>query len=317
MERRRLGRTGIEVSALSLGTMNFGSAWHGARPVGERAASSMLDAAIDAGVNLVDTADVYGLGASEEMLGRLLRRRRAKVLLATKVCGAMRPGDPSSGGLSARRIAEALDASLRRLKTDHVDLYMAHAPDPAVPIDETLEAFGRAVAAGKARVIGCSNFSPEQLKKALTSAGGSRPRLEFNQVQFSLAARFIEADLAPVCRREGVSVLAWSPLGGGFLTGKYAGPRRPAGRRRDPRGAFPELPEARLAGLVEVLGKVARAEGVSSAQAALGWVVAQPWVASAVVGASGPAQLAEDLAARPPEPARVSILSRASALCLG
>ncbi|MFA6317702.1 MAG: aldo/keto reductase [Elusimicrobiota bacterium] len=308
MLKRPLGRSGLRTSILGLGTMNFGSEWCGRRFVDETTASSIIDAAIEAGVDLIDTADVYGLGASESMLGRLLVRRRNRVLLATKVCGEMRPGDPSSGGLSAKHIRDALDASLARLCTDHVDLYMAHAPDPGVPIEETLEAFGRAKKAGKARVVGCSNFSAAQWKEALALADGSLPRLEFNQVEFHLAARGVEEALAPLAAAEGVSVLAWSPLAGGGLTGRYPGDRR--------RSAALGLSASGLKGLSSVLDKAARSAGLTPGQTALGWAVSRPWVASAVFGASGQAQAGENLVARPLDSRLVSVLDKARSLCL-
>lgn len=318
MELRPLGRSPLKVSALALGTMNFGSDWHGVGAVDEKTARDLVDLALEAGVTLIDTADIYGRGASEEMLGKILRGRRSQVLLATKVLGRMDPSDPSSGGLSRRHILEGLEASLRRLKTDWVDLYMPHGWDPAVPLEESLEAFDRAVTAGKVRVLGCSNFSGWELRQALAAAArnGWSP-FQFDQVQYSAAARFIEEDLVPVCVDRRVSVLAWSPLGGGLLSGKYAAASaaRPAGRRRDPAKAFPQLPEARLEGLVALLDKVAALEGLTCAQAALGYVLAKPWVASAVVGARSPAQLRETLAARPLLPRSVALIDRAGELC--
>ncbi|MCM2303655.1 MAG: aldo/keto reductase, partial [Elusimicrobia bacterium] len=178
-----LGRSGLQVSALSLGTMNFGADWHGIGAIDDRTASSLIDLALERGVNLIDTADIYGRGAAEEMLGRLLKKRRGRVLIATKVLGQMDLADDSTGGLSARWIRKALDGSLKRLRTDHVDLYMPHGWDFGVPLEETLGALEAAVKAGKVRVLGCSNFSGEQLAAA-------RGRFAFDQVQYSLAARF-------------------------------------------------------------------------------------------------------------------------------
>lgn len=309
---KALGRTDIRVSALALGTANFGSDWHGLKPIGEQAAATLLDLAADAGVNLLDTADVYGLGASEEMLGRLLARRRRRFLLATKVGGRLRPEDPGSGGLSARHILRALEDSLRRLRTDHVDLYMAHAPCEAVPIEETLEAFGRALLAGKARVVGCANFSAAQLQAALRAAGAGRPRLEFNQVPYSLANRSLETDLATFCAGAGVSLLAYSPLARGLLTDREIVDLR----ERRTRAELVGIPEDRLPPLLKVLRRVAESGGRSPGQAALGWLLAKPWVASAVVGVSDAAQLREDLAAAPLDPGQAALLDRASALCL-
>ena len=188
-----LGRSGLKVSALSLGTMNFGADWHGIGAIDDKAASSLIDLALERGVNLIDTADIYGRGAAEEMLGRLLKGRRKKVVLATKLLGRMKLDDPSTGGLSARWIKRALDESLKRLKTDFVDLYMPHGWDHEVPLEETLEALDRAVKAGKVRVLGCSNFNGEQLTQALgTSVASKGARFEFDQIQYSLVARFHE-----------------------------------------------------------------------------------------------------------------------------
>lgn len=297
--------------------MGFGSDWHGIGAIDEPAARDMVDAAIDHGVNLIDTADIYGRGASETMLGRILGKRRSKLIIATKVLGEMRPGVSSSGGLSRRHIEEGLDGSLKRLKTDYVDLYMPHGWDHAVPLEETLEALDRAKTAGKIRVLGCSNFSGEQLQSSLALAASKRwHRFEFDQVQYSLASRFIENDLVPACSVSGVSVLAWSPLGGGLLTGKYASGTRPAGRRKDPQQAFPHLPEERLGGLMRVLEQVAKLEGVGQGQAALAWLIRKPWVASAIVGARNLAQLQPSLVVRPLSERSAAYLDKASDLCV-
>jgi aryl-alcohol dehydrogenase-like predicted oxidoreductase len=317
MELRALGRSGLKVSALGLGTMNFGADWHGIGAIDDKAASSLLDLAIERGVTLVDTADIYGRGASEEMLGRLLKgRRRGKVLLATKVLGRMDLKDPSSGGLSARWISRALDASLRRLKTDRVDLYMPHGWDPGARLAETLEALDRGVRAGKIRTLGCSNFSGAQLQESLAAAAADgRARFEFDQVQYSLVARFAEGDLVPVAERAGVSLLAWSPLAGGLLTGKYAAPG--ASGRRASAEPFPYVAPGPGAAAVAVLGRVAALEGSTPAQAALGWILGKPFVASAVVGARTAAQLGEALAAKPLSARGAALLDRASSLLTG
>jgi len=293
--------------------MNFGADWHGIGAIGDKAASSLLDLALERGVNLIDTADIYGRGASEEMLGRLLKGRRDKVLLATKVLGQMDQADPSTGGLSARWIARALDDSLRRLKTDRVDLYMPHGWDPEARLDETLEALDRAVRAGKVRVAGCSNFSGAQLDMSLkASAAGGLSRFEFDQVQYSLVARFAEGELLPVAAPAGVSLLAWSPLAGGLLTGKYAAPGA-RGRRAAPE-AFPYVAPAPGAAAVDVLRRVAALESLTPAQTALGWIMGKAFVASAVVGARTPAQLEEALGAKPLSTRGAALLDRASAL---
>ena len=294
--------------------MNFGSDWHGSGLVDEEGARGLLDVAAAAGVNLIDTADIYGYGAAETLLGKLLKGRRSDWVLATKVRAHMVEGDPASGGLSARHIAAGLDASLKRLKTDYVDLFMPHYPDPGVPLAESLEAFAKALRQGKVRALGCSNFPPGELASSLAWAGRKRPRFEFDQVQFSLAAPWAERELAPLCAGEAVSVLAWSPPGGGLLSGKYLGPVRAPGRRQDSEKAYPPLPETGLRPVLELLKRVAALEGVSMAQAALGWVLGKPWVASAVVGARTPAQLRETLAARPLSAKSQTRLDRAAAV---
>lgn len=306
MKRNALGRSGLQVSALSLGTMNFGADWHKIGAIDDKAASSLIDLALERGINLIDTADIYGRGAAEEMLGRLLKARRKKVLLATKVLGQMKVDDPSSGGLSARWIKRALEGSLKRLKTDHVDLYMPHGWDFQVPLEESLRALEAAVKAGKVRVLGCSNFSGAQLESA-------RGRFAFDQVQYSLAARFCENDLVPVALREGVGLVAWSPLAGGLLSGKYAAAGA-TGRRTDA-DAFPYVAPQRGAALVKVLQAVAALEGSTCAQAALGWIFTKPFIATATIGARTPAQLTELLDAKPLSTRAAALLDRASQLC--
>lgn len=286
--------------------MNFGADWHKVGAIDDKTASSLIDLALERGVNLIDTADIYGRGASEEMLGRLLKGRRKKVLLATKLLGQMKLDDDATGGLSARWIKKALEGSLKRLKTDHVDMYMPHGWDREVPLEESLRALESAVKAGKVRVLGCSNFSGEQL----ASAGG---RLAFDQVQYSLAARFPENDLVPVAQRDGVSLLAWSPLAGGLLSGKYASAG--AFGRRAGADAFPYVEPQRGAALVKVLQAVAALERSTCAQAALGWILGKPFIASAVLGARTPAQLTELLDSKPLSSRAAALLDRASELC--
>lgn len=307
----------MEASALALGTMNFGSDWHGTGLVDEKGARALLETAEEAGVDHLDTADIYGYGAAETLLGKLLKGRRDKWVLATKVRAHMTPGDPASGGLSARHIAEGLEASLKRLKTDYVDLYMPHYGDADVPLEESLAAFETLARQGKVRVLGCSNFAPAEWDAALSWAGPKRPRFEFNQVQLSLAAPWALADFAALCEREGVSLTAWSPLGGGLLTGKYRAAARPDGRRKDPEKAYPPLPEARLAPLLTLLEKVAALEGVTMTQAALGWLLGRRGVAGVVVGSRRPEQLREALASRRLSPKSQALLDRAAATLVG
>jgi len=314
MERRSFGRSKVEASALALGTMNFGSDWHSTGLVDEKGARALLDVAEEAGVDHIDTADIYGYGAAETLLGKLLKGRRERWVLATKVRAHMTPGDPASGGLSAKHIAAGLDASLKRLKTDYVDLYMPHYGDADVPLEESLKAFETAMRQGKVRALGCSNFAPSEWQAALDWAGKKRPRFEFNQVQASLASPRALADFAAQCERENVSLTAWSPLGGGLLTGKYRAKDRPEGRRRDPEKAFPLLVEARLEPLLTLLEKVAALEGVTMTQAALGWLLGKTAVAGIVVGSRKPEQLREALASRRLSPKSQALLDRAATL---
>lgn len=292
--------------------MNFGADWHGIGAVDDATASSLLDLAIERGATLLDTADIYGRGASEEVLGRLLRGgRRERVLLASKVLGRMVPDDPSTEGLSARWIERALEGSLKRLRTDRLDLYMPHGWAPETPIAETMEALDRAVRAGKVRAIGVSNFSGERLGAALAACGRGAARPCFDQVQYSLVCRHPERDLVPVAERAGVGLLAWSPLAGGLLSGKYAGGAG-EGRRSRP-GAFPPVPAAGGAAVVEVLRRVAELEGTTCARAAVGWILGKPFVSSVVLGARAVAQLEDLLGARPLSDRAQSLLDRASA----
>ncbi len=315
MEKRRIGGSDIEVGVIGLGTMNFGSDWHGIGRVSDQTARRLVDMALAAGVNFIDCADIYGRGAAEKVLGKILKGRRSKFVVSTKVLGRMREDDPASGGLSARHITEGLDASLKRLRTDYVDLYMPHAPDPEVPIEESLEAFAGALKAGKVRVLGCSNFQRSDWRRCLDWAkAAGAPRFEFNQIQYSLAAPYAKKELEALCRRDGVGVLSWSPLGGGFLSGKYSKNKGKSGngRRKDSIKAFPALPERRLSPVLKLLQKVSNLEGVSMTQAALGWVISKPWISSAIVGARTPAQLEETLAARPLSTKAESLLDRAA-----
>jgi aryl-alcohol dehydrogenase-like predicted oxidoreductase len=214
---RTLGHSGIEVSSVALGVMMFGR-W-GNTDVAE--CHRMLHLALDAGITLVDTADMYDDGASEEILGGALRGRRDQVVLATKVGNPM-GGDPDRSGLSRRWIEQALEDSLRRLQVDHVDLYQMHRPDPSTPIEETLEVFDRLVSSGKVRAIGTSTFSPAQLDELHTLAGDRswvRPTSE--QPPYSALARGVETEVLPTLRRWDVGAIVWAPLNGGWLTGKY------------------------------------------------------------------------------------------------
>ena len=291
MQYRQLGSSGIEVSALALGTMMFGK-WGNPD---ESACSKMVDAALDAGVTLFDTADIYDFGVSEEILGRALAGRRDSVVLATKVGNAM-SDDPLQRGLSRRWIVESCHASLRRLGTDHIDLYQMHRPDPDTPIDETLQAFDELVQSGKVRAVGTSTFSVSQLDEARSRAehlGVTVPCSE--QPPYSLLVRNIEVEVLPWCRQHDVGALAWAPLNGGWLTGKYQSAFVDEGSRaaREP-DHFDHRDasiRAQKRELVDRLRQIAEAGGITMIQLALGFVRAHPAISAALIGPRTPGQL--------------------------
>ena len=301
MEYRQLGRSGLRVSALTLGTMTFGGA--GAfKHVGStdrNGARRMVDRSLDAGVNLVDTADGYSDGLSEEILGEAIKGRRERLLVATKARFPTGDG-PNDEGLSRHHLIGACEASLRRLGIDHIDLYQTHEWDGATPLEETAEALDTLVRQGKVRYLGCSNFSGWHLMKALATADrGARQRYVCQQINYTLQAREAEYELIPAGIDQGVGVLVWSPLAGGLLSGKYRGDDdRPRHSRQDP--GWHGLPIAdwpALWRIVDELADIASAHGVSSAQVALAWLLARPGVTSLVIGARDETQLADNLAA--------------------
>ena len=301
MEYRQLGSSGLRVSALTLGTMTFGgTGW--AQAVGDtdvEGAKRQIGIALDAGVNLIDTADVYSEGRSEEIIGAALAGRRDDVLLATKVRMPM-GSDPNGAGLSRHHIVRSVEASLRRLQTDWIDLYQAHEWDGHTPLEETLDAFDTLVDSGKVRYVGCSNYTGWQLMKALAVAdrNGYR-RYVSQQIHYSLQARDAEAELVPVSVDQGIGILVWSPLAGGLLSGKYRRDQpTPEGTRRF--AGWDEPPvydEGRLYDTIDVLVEIGDAHGVSAAQVALAWLLGRPAVTSVIVGARTDDQLADNLAA--------------------
>jgi aryl-alcohol dehydrogenase-like predicted oxidoreductase len=296
MKLRRLGRTGLKVSNLCLGTMTFGnSAWGCDEPTSARIVARFLDA----GGNFVDTADVYSAGVSEEITGRAIRNKRSQVILATKVAGPM-GGAPNDLGLSRKHILDAIDASLRRLGTDYIDVYQVHAFDPTTPLDETLGALDSIVRSGKVRYLGCSNFSAWQLMKATALAQSlGTARFDCLQPQYSLACRSIEREHLPLCLEEGIGVIPWSPLAGGLLTGKVrAGAELPAGSRAavDTMAAERFRSQKNLA-IAEANLAVAKSLGKSASQVALAWCAQQPGVTSPIFGARTLEQLEDNLAA--------------------
>ncbi len=301
MEYRQLGNSGLRVSALTLGTMTFGGVgW--AAAVGStdvEGARRQIAMAIEAGVNLIDTADVYSAGLSEEIVSKALPVARDDVLLATKVRMPMGEG-PNDAGLSRHHIIRSCEASLRRLGTDYIDLYQVHEWDGHTPLEETLGALDQLVSSGKVRYVGASNYAAWQLMKALGVAVQERlPRFVSQQIHYSLQARDAEYELVPTAVDQGLGILVWSPLAGGLLSGKYRrGVQPPEGSRH--LGDWDEPPvydEGKLYDTIEELVAVADAHGVSAAQAALAWLLGRPGVTSVIVGARTDEQLADNLKA--------------------
>jgi aryl-alcohol dehydrogenase-like predicted oxidoreductase len=307
MEYRRLGNTGLRVSELCLGTMTFGSKFFNIAAVDQAGATAMVRRALAAGVNFFDTANVYSYGESEEILGRAFKEAgaaRESLVVATKVRGAMSEaaiagtGDVNHVGLSRKHIFESCEASLRRLGTDYIDLYQVPGWDALTPVEETLRALDDLVRQGKVRYLGCSNWTARHLSKALALAEGRGwERFVSLQAYYSLAGRDLEHELLPLCREEGLGVLPWSPLSGGFLTGKYRrDDPRPEGARRS-NFQFPPIDEARGFDAVDALDAVAAGHGASVAQAALAWLLARDGVTSVIIGANKMSQLEDNLKA--------------------
>ena len=284
MEYRVLGRTGVRVSKLTLGAMMFGK-WGADRAEAGR----IMDTALDAGINMIDTADVYSGGESETIVGKLLAGRRDSVVLATKFHNRMGP-DVNEAGNSARWIVRACEQSLKRLGTDYIDLYQVHRPDPTCALDETLTALGRLIDQGKVRYAGTSTFPASELVEArwLAEKGGPMAKIVSEQPPYSMLSRGIEADVLPTCQRYGIGVIVWSPLSGGWLSGRWrAGQPLPTSSRADrvPGRYDPALPENQLKmGAVEQLALLAEEVGISLIHLALGFVLAHPAVTSAIIG---------------------------------
>ncbi|MBZ5552416.1 MAG: aldo/keto reductase [Acidobacteriia bacterium] len=301
MKMRRMGRTGLMVSEVCLGTMTFGA------QCDEKTSFAIMDKARDWGINFIDTADMYPLpptletaGRTEEIVGKWLKGKRPQFVVATKCRFAMGPG-PNDVGLSRKHIFNAIDASLRRLQCDYIDLYQVHAPDPMTSIEETLRALDDLVRSGKVRYIGCSNFSAWELAKALwTSERLNLARFECFQPRYNLLFREIEAELLPICREERLGVIPYNPLGGGFLSGKYKKGQSPVEGTRFTLGKSGEIYRERywhdaqfdsVSRLQDFLEK----KNKPLIHAALAWVLAQVGITSAIVGATRPEQLDQSL----------------------
>lgn len=292
MQYRRLGRSGLKVSEVSLGTwQNFGQRLDDTR------AARILDSAIDLGINLIDTADVYAAGKAEEVTGRWLAgKNRAEVVIATKARGRMGAG-PNAEGLSRKHLFEACEASLRRLGTDYIDLYQLHRPDPETPLDETLSALTDLVRQGKVRYIGCSNFRADLIAEAAgISTSRNFERFISLQPNYSMLVRDVERAEIPRCAHEGLGLIVYSPLAQGLLSEKYLGGEIPQGTRAIGNEQLAQRLSVQLPKL-RLLAEVAKTRSLSLSQLALAWVLRQAQVSSCIVGASSPEQLAENAAA--------------------
>jgi aryl-alcohol dehydrogenase-like predicted oxidoreductase len=297
MKYRQLADTGVFVSELCLGTMTFGGRgqiWEAIGGLDQQGADALVHRALDAGINFVDTANVYASGESETMLGRALGKKRRDVILATKVRGRM--GNAANQvGLSRLHILEAVDASLARLGTDYIDLYQIHRADVLTNIEDTLRALDDLVRAGKVRYIGCSNLVAWQLMKALgVSKAQGLERFRCTQSYYSLAGRELERETIPLLQDQGLGLLVWSPLAGGFLSGKFTRDGGDEAARRA-KFDFPPINKERAFDIVDVLGQVAKKTGASIPQVAIAWILANRAVTSVIIGAKKMSQLDDNL----------------------
>jgi aryl-alcohol dehydrogenase-like predicted oxidoreductase len=299
MKYRQLADTGVFVSELCLGTMTFGGRgqiWETIGGLDQQAADTIVHRSLDAGINFVDTANVYAAGESETMLGRALGAKRPGVILATKVRGRM-GNEPNQVGLSRLHIIEAAEASLRRLGTDYIDLYQIHRPDNVTNMEDTMRALDDLVRAGKVRYIGCSNLFAWQLMKSLAiSKEQGLERFRCTQSYYSLAGRELEREMIPLLRDQGLGLLVWSPLAGGFLSGKFTRAAADAEARRA-KFDFPPIRKDRAYDIVDVLSPVATRTGASIPQTALAWLLANRSVTSVIIGAKTLTQLDDNLKA--------------------
>jgi aryl-alcohol dehydrogenase-like predicted oxidoreductase len=297
MKFRQLADTGVFVSELCLGTMTFGGngqIWEVIGGLDQAAADGIVHRALEAGINFIDTADVYSAGESETMVGKAIAGRRQGLVLATKVRGRTGPG-PNQVGLSRLHIVESVEASLKRLNTDYIDLYQIHRFDPLTNIEDTLRALDDLVRAGKVRYIGCSNLPAWHLMKALAVSREQRlERFRCTQSYYSLAGRDLERETIPLLKDQGLGLLVWSPLAGGFLSGKFTRSGGDEAARRA-KFDFPPVNKEKGFAILDVLIPIAAAHGVTVPQIALAWILANDAVTSVIIGARKIAQLDDNL----------------------
>ena len=303
MRMKKLGNTGLLVSELCLGTMTFGNSGGIFAQIGQlqqNEVDGIVRGAIDSGINFLDTADVYHSGQSEIMTGQALRNLgvpRDQFVLATKVLGRMGPG-PNQTGLSRAHILSGVDASLQRLQLDHIDLYQIHGSDPHTPLEETLDALDTCVRAGKVRYLGLCNLQAWQITKSLwISDKKNLARFESLQMYYSIGGRELEREIVPLATDQRLAILPWSPLAGGFLSGKFSRDSKgPEGSRRNTFD-FPPIDRERAYNIIDAMRPIAKAHDVSVARVALSWVVHQPHVTSTIIGAKTREQLVDNIAA--------------------
>jgi aryl-alcohol dehydrogenase-like predicted oxidoreductase len=299
-----LGRTGLFVSELCLGTMTFGgtgeSMWAKIGELQQSEAERLVGQAVDAGINFIDTADVYAGGVSEQITGQALKNlkiAREDVVVATKAMGEVGKG-PNARGTSRGHIMDAVKASLKRLQLEHIDLYQIHGFDPATPIEETVRALDQLVRQGHVRYVGVSNWAAWQIAKALGIAERlGLSRFESLQAYYTVAGRDLEREIVPMLKSEGVGLMVWSPLAGGFLSGKYSRDQQAEAGSRRLAFDFPPVDKERAWNAIDVMRPIADGKGVSVAQVALAWLLHQPQVTSVIIGAKKPEQLADNIAA--------------------
>jgi aryl-alcohol dehydrogenase-like predicted oxidoreductase len=316
-----LGRTGLFVSELCLGTMTFGGSagmWGKIGQLQQSEAEQLVGQALDAGMNFIDTADVYAGGMSEQITGQALRNLkvpRDQVVVATKVFGETGPG-ANMRGATRSHILDGVKASLKRLQLDHIDLYQIHGFDPATPIEETVRALDHLVQHGHVRYVGVSNWAAWQIVKALGIAERlGLARFESLQAYYTVASRDLEREIVPMLRSEGLGLMVWSPLAGGFLSGKYTRQQQAEAGSRRLEFDFPPVEKERAFDCIDVMREIGEARGASVAQVALAWLLHQPQVTSVIVGAKRSGQLADNIGATrlqlaPEDLARIDAVSK-------
>lgn len=300
MKYNLLGNTGLKVSELCLGTMTFGGKgfFKVIGSLGQEAADELVKRSVDAGINFIDTANVYSEGMSEEITGQAIHNlglNRHDIVLATKVRGTMGPG-PNDKGLTRKHILQQAEASLKRLKTDYIDLYQIHSYDPLTPLEETLRTLDDLVRSGKVRYIGASNLAAWQLMKGLAYSHYKEvERFESLQAYYTIAGRDLERELVPLLKDQKVGLLVWSPLAGGFLSGKYKRNATGDAGRRTETFDFPPLNKDRAFNVIDALEPMAKEKKSTVAQLALAWLLHQPAVTSVIIGANKMEQLEDNL----------------------